>query len=188
MKISVKYYSQHKDVKKEEWKEKSCGIACVGMVLEFWTGISFELDNLIADALKIDAYGPHGWIHEKLIYILHNNGVCGYREEFRSLQISDGGIKEGVNSSYISKRGIHKIIEEIQFGRPVIISAIKNFTEDDKYHMVVLVGLEEDEVNKIIGFYYHDPDALDEKDGGYKYVDIKTFENKWRRFAIFSYK
>jgi hypothetical protein len=64
-----------------------------------------------------------------------------------------------------------------------MVSAIKKWSEENKYHMIVLVGFEK-EAEEIKGFYYNDSDYKDEE-GKDLFVDIDTFKKYWRKMAIF---
>ncbi len=126
-------------------------------------------DELLDEAIALGAYGPSGWIHDQLVQLLNNHGVAAYRKEFKQ----EGGLEEGI--------ALFK--KELSSGRPVFVSAIKGFTERDKFHSVLLIGYEEKD-NELSGFYYHDPD--NELSGSKEcFVPIEVFRETWRRFAIF---
>ena len=216
MKLDVPYYSQHTDVKDETWRRHSCAIVCVYMVLAYAKSKKGEegqmptIDDLIYEGFELRGTGSYGWTHDALVWLLHNHGVPGYREEFKS-------IDENVAKDF-TEVGLRKIGEMLKEGNPVIVSGIKKWKEDKKFHNFVLTGFEE-EAGELVGFYYHDPDddpktsdpnsaTLPDADisrdtertrepdvrtkrpktsGANLFVDIKTFKEKWRKLAIFVY-
>ena len=46
MKLAVPYYSQIKDTENPDWKDKSCGIAALKMVLDFYRPTNLSIDEL----------------------------------------------------------------------------------------------------------------------------------------------
>ncbi|MBU3925789.1 hypothetical protein KJ763_01315, partial [Patescibacteria group bacterium] len=69
-------------------------------------------------------------------------------------------------------------------GYPVIVSTAKSFSEINKFHHVLLTGFEVKNGSPW-GFYYHDPDSLNEESGKHNFVPINTFKNYWRKLAIY---
>ena len=176
MKIVAPYYSQYLDVVSAEWRPRACGIVCLKILLES-RGVSLPLiDEMIEQGVAIGAYGEHGWKHDGLVALAGHYGAKLNREEWRK---SDVKTEEELNED-----GIQFIISEIRAFRAVIVSAIKKFQESDKFHMVVLSGLEEKN-GEVVGFYYHDPDAEGSDDGKNMFVPIDIFRKNWRRMAIF---
>jgi hypothetical protein len=169
MKLPVPYFSQHLDVTDTYWQQRSCGMTCVKMVLDFLKKDVSSLDDLIWQGVRIDGYGPSGWVHSALVSIFDMHGIRAERKEFKG---------------ELFKEGLSEILHSLEAGMPVIISAIKKFQEPDKFHMVLLVGFEK-ENDTITGFYYHDPDAEIREEGMNQFVSFGEFEKHWRRFAIF---
>lgn len=176
-KIDLPYFSQHADVTDPEWRSRACGIACLAMIIEYYKKTGFKtLDSLIEHGVSIDAFTTQGWSHPRLVIMAHNYGVLGYMEEFRSG-------KPEYHEEFFGK-GIEKIVNHLKNGHPVIISTYRNWTEEGKFHMVVLTGYLADD-NGIIGFYYSDPDAADAETGKGRFVDFNMFKERWRRLVIF---
>jgi hypothetical protein len=48
----------------------------------------------------------------------------------------------------------------------------------------VIIGYEKDGV-KIKGFYYHDPEMLEENGGKDLFVEMEKFKEGWKKLAIF---
>ncbi|HBB43986.1 MAG: hypothetical protein UW27_C0001G0012 [Parcubacteria group bacterium GW2011_GWA1_44_13] len=176
MKISVPYYSQYLDVADELWRPRACGVACLKMLLEAKGEHAPTLDEMIAQGCAIGAHGEYGWKHDGLVALARQYGVKLSRNEWRQ--------SESNTPDELNEEGVNFLISELRSGRPVIVSAVKNFEEDDKFHMVILTGFEE-ESGEVAGFYYHDSDTASRGDGENLYVPINIFRAKWRRMAIF---
>jgi Peptidase_C39 like family len=211
MKLSVPYYSQHLDVTDPYWQDRSCGIVCLKMALEYvhlaakppsedrsaLGGLAAKssttqvptIDDLILEGAAIGGHdSEYGWIHDRLVSLAHNHGVPAYREEFRSLDITlgpDGRIQSkkepGSYSPILIDLGIKKITETVHDGKPVIVSIIKNINGQDSFHMILIVGV------SAAGFYCHDPDSRVREEGEGLFMDFEIFKNSWRRLAIFLY-
>lgn len=169
MNSAVPYFSQHLDVSDTYWQKRACGMACVKMVLDFLQKNAPPLDDLIWQGVRIDGYGPSGWVHSALVSVFDMYGVTAERKEFKNELFEDG---------------ISEIMHSLEAGKPVIISAVKKFQETDKFHMVLLVGFEK-EGDAIQGFRYHDPDAEAREEGMDQLVSLEQFKRHWRRLVIF---
>ncbi|MFH0846053.1 MAG: C39 family peptidase [Patescibacteria group bacterium] len=169
MKLAVPYYSQHDESLDEHWQKRMCGLVCLKMVLDFYKVQTPDLKKFLELALQKEAYhNPNGWIHDKLLEIAKD---FGRKNSYRKEKIED----------------IHELVNFLMENKPVIVSIrAKKFKEefDGKFHQVVLVGLERDEQGKILGFYYHDPDYLNQE-GKNLFVSLEDFEQYWRKMAIF---
>lgn len=178
MKLAVPYYSQYLNVTDHEWQSRACGVVCLKMLLESKGVKTPSIDEMIKDGVVLGAYSENGWLHDGLIALGEKYGAKLYRKEFR---------KKDADTDTLDKlniEGVDMIIGELYEGRPVVISAIKNFEVHNKFHMVLVVGADiEDGVVK--GFYYHDPDSHTESKGEYQFVTLTTFIDSWRRMAIF---
>ena len=176
MKIPASYYSQYLDVTDEKWQPRACGIVCLKILLES-RGVSLpSLDEMIEQGVAIGAYGESGWKHDGLIALAEMYGAQIERAEWRKSDYK--------NQEELNEEGIQFIISELRAFRAVIVSVIKKFQDDDKFHMVVLIGLEEKN-GEVTGFYYHDSDAKVREEGENLLVPIDIFRSKWRRMAIF---
>lgn len=176
MRLTIPYYSQYRDVIDPAWKSRACGVACLKMLLDSKGVQTPSLDEMIQQGDAIGAYGDSGWKHDGLVALAYQYGVKLSRAEWRQ--------SDTQSSDELNKEGIHFLLSELEAGRPVIISAIKNFEIRDKFHLVLLVGAEiEEGIAK--GFYYHDPDSYTETKGAYQFVPFHIFEKAWRSMAIF---
>lgn len=164
--LDVPYCSQRLDVGDLYWQSRACGMACVKMVLDYYKKGGDSLINLIKEGVGKEGYCERGWIHDVLVEMMKERGLKVFRKEYKSAdeneqkRLIEKAIKETIN--FLSEKGL------------VIISAIKNFSEEKNFHMVVLIGFEKGE-NGVIGFYYHDPDSFSREGGMHKFVPIDTF-------------
>lgn len=185
--LYVPFVSQYSVPRDEDGLSRACGMACVKKVIDFYQGETKPLSEYMTEGKMIrDAFIPGiGWNHKGLVAILRNHGVGAYSEEFRSVfnDTETGKVLPSPVQAEHLERGIRKIAREVQHGRPVIVSGVKQWKEKDKFHDMIILGVEKNR-DEILGFYYHDPD--DENiDGRNQYVSIETFRDCWRKFAIF---
>lgn len=176
MKISVPYYSQYLDVTDELWQPRACSIVCLKMLLESKDVATTSLDEMITQGEAIGAHGESGWKQDGIIALAKQYGAKLSRNEWRQ---SDTKSPEELN-----EEGIQFLISELRSGNAVLASAVKKFTEVDKFHLVVLTGFEEND-GVLTGFYYHDSDTQVRGEGENLFVTIDIFRAKWRRMAIF---
>ncbi len=174
--LNVSYYSQYEDVKDEYWKPRACGAVCLKMVLDFIKSSEISVNDFVQLASEKGAYGENGWIHQGLIDIAKDFEVNLKRKEFKS--------ENKKETEELLGRGIIEIVSSLESNKPVIISAIKKWREEKKFHMMVLVGFKKGIFGNLKGFCYNDSDYRN-KDGQNLFVDIKTFKKHWRRLVIF---
>lgn len=179
MRLDIPYYSQYRDVKDPEWQKRACGVVCLKMLLDARGVETPSLDEMIQAGVALGAYSENGWLHDGLIELGAKYGSELYRKEFRKKDV------DAETAERLNREGIDGVLRELEAGRPVIVSAIKNFEISNKFHMVLVVGAETEE-GIVKGFYYHDPDSYTETKGAYQFVPISTFSTAWRRMAIFS--
>jgi len=77
----------------DTWSHKSCGLACIAMILHFFDK-SEGLPDLFEDAYKSGYYTPKGWIHNGLVEMLNIRGVQGCAKAANKNDIMQG-IKKG---------------------------------------------------------------------------------------------
>ena len=149
-------------------------MACLKMVLDFYLPAQAggkqtpPLLEMYQTGEKEGGYSKSGWYHEYFLKVARGYGLNAERGE------KIGEIM-----------GLERIHDEIKAGYPVIVSTTKHILGQTKFHMVVLTGYEENEENKITGFYFNEPESLSIEQGEDLFVDIKTFLNDWRKMAIF---
>ena len=203
MKLPVPYTSQYAEISDPEWQSRACGIACVKMIIDYFSilpqrnifATPATMKDLLAEGIFILEDGLakniHGWVHDYLVVLLHNHGIPAYKEEFRTIHF-DPTTKSFSSSHYANSfldAGIQNVVDHIDLGNPVIVSGIKNWTEETKYHMFVVTGYEKSPEGLLLGFYYHDPDALvtEMESRENLFINLEDFKVKWRKMAIFPY-
>lgn len=185
--LDVPYVSQYLIGRDSDGLSRACGAACVKMLLDY-RGQTTDFLSIVREGQTIKgAYiSGIGWSQVGLAALLRNHNVGAYGEEFRSVKV-DATNREFLPSEFETghvERGIQKIAGKIvDWQQPVIVSGIKDWKEKDKWHLMVIVGVEK-EGTEIKGFYFHDPDD-ENKDGKNNFVDKETFRTYWRKFAIF---
>jgi len=175
MKLDVPHYSQFLDIADQYWMPRACGMACLKMVLDFYKKKTPSLLEMCEKGKEDEGYGPSGWFHDYFLKVARSYGLKAERGE------KIGEIM-----------GFQKIHNELKDGRPVIVSTTKHILGQQKFHMVVLTGYEEndgiefpDRKGHLTGFYFNEPESLYSEQGKDVFVDIKTFKHDWRRMAIF---
>lgn len=144
----------------------SCGMCAIAMILASYNN-NISLPELIEKGHKEGGYGTNGWVHQYFIDLLSSYGITAERKENISLQ-----------------NGVREISQSIKEKKPVIISGRKQFMEQTSFHMVLIVGIREDQNNNCTGFFYHDPAIKNKKEGSYHFVSIPNFFQYWRQMAI----
>lgn len=167
MKLEVPYYSQFVEIKDEYWKSKACGMACLKMVLDFYSAKTPPLYEMVLQGEKDGGHIKSGWLHDYSIQVAKSYGLEAMREEKMEVDIS-----------------LKKIKQSLEKKEPVIVSVLRNLSEENKFHQVVLVGFEEKN-GEILGFYYHDPDSEDNNSRKFLFAPIDKFLSGWRKMAIF---
>lgn len=191
--LPVPFVSQYEIGRDSDGLSRACGAACVKMLLDY-RGQNVDFLSLMREGQTIKgAYiSGIGWAHWGLTALLRNHNVGAYAEEFRSIDVDPKNQEFRVSTHEAGhvERGMQKIAGKIlDWKQPVIVSGVKNWKEKDKWHDMVVVGVEAGPVDlqdkrDIKGFYYHDPDDED-MDGRNNFVDKETFRTYWRKFAIF---
>ncbi len=190
MLLSVPYYSQYLDVGDKNWRPRACGVVCLKMLLGAQFVKTPSIDEMIRQGESIGAYGPSGWTHEGLIALARKYYTKLSRAEWRQASWSrQTDVRDMIPQNQkpteeLNEEGIEFLISELRTGHPLIVSAIKNFDETNKFHMVVLTGFEEVD-GKVVGFYYHDSDTHHRGEGKNQFVSIYIFRTGWRRMCIF---
>ncbi len=159
------FQSQYSDDVPEVWRPRACSIANVRMVLVSRGDDVSTMADLIAEGESMNGFGPRGWVHDALVFLLHNHGVPAYREEFRS--------RDDAHAEVLMRVGVEKIRESVRAGHPVMVSLQK---ENGSYHTVLVYEVTDD------GFVYHDPEV-----GPSQSVSEEVFLKQWKRLAIFTY-
>lgn len=186
--LDVPFISQYSIGRDSDGRSRACGAACVKMILDYRGQKDTDFLTIVREGQTIrGAYiSGIGWTHAGLAALLRNHNVGAYAEEFKSIDVDveHQAFKKSPFEDGHIERGIQKIAGKIlDWKEPVIVSGIKNWSEVDKPHLMVVVGVEKDGED-IEGFYYNDPDDENKK-GKDRFVDVDTFKKHWRKFAIF---
>jgi len=189
--LDVPFVSQNSDQVSEMWRDRSCGIANVKMILDFLSDETIPIQELIAEGLAIEGYNYSilggSWKHEGLVRVLRNHGVLAYSQEFKAVKVIQEDEVKFEKSSYSKKfieQGIEKIIEQLDRGFPAIVSVNEGFNNNKTSHLVLITGYEMKD-NKILNLYYNDPDSRDGVERKNSLVEIDKFKEFWRLFCIF---
>ncbi len=181
MKLNIPFISQSDVSIPNEWKDKSCAIACLKMCLDFYKKEIPSLSDLIKEGEITGGYiSGIGWKHEGLVRIAHNYGVPAYPQEFRSVKVnlSDKSFSSSEFENDLVKIGLQRIKDSINNNVPVIVAFLPGFGSVANYHDLVVIGFEEEN-----GFIVHDPSDSDPKEAVFVPEDV--FLKFWRKFAIF---
>lgn len=174
--LNVPYYSQFLDVEDPQWKARSCGIACLKMAMDYYKPSKESLIDLIKEGVAKGGYCQYGWIHDILVQMAKEKGFKASRKDYKSQEVKE--------REKLGKIAIKEITSCIKNNQPVIVSAIRNFSELNNFHLVILTGLKK-KGRGIAGFYYNDPDSQSREAGKNKFVPIETFKKYWRKMSIY---
>lgn len=188
--LPVNFFSQADKTVAVGWQSRICALACVKMVLDFELNRTLEIKDLIVEALALDGHDErYGWKHESLVKLLRNHGVPAYAQEFRSREYRKvaSSFVENSTEGELATFGWRKISESLKKGQPVIVSVLRQFKQENSFHQVLLVGLEEtgEEVKSL---YYLDPENPPEKSVKPSLVTREDFFKGWRKLSIFTEK
>ena len=191
--LDVPYLSQFDNVSDTDWQGRACGIACLAMVLAYYERETRSLSNLISIGLEVDAHSSEagGWYDSGLCRVANKLGYVAWRRRW-ALSRSDKEVfeKEGRtdtdNEAYeeqFLKEGLYSIENSLLLNIPVIVPVNKNFDPDGFGHLIVLTGYEKDG-EKLMGFYYNDPNSKGavKKD---EYAHLQKFLEHWKRRGIY---
>lgn len=187
--LKVPYYSQFKDTKRGDWKNKACGIVALKMVLDFYKKTSPSIDELYKRGLEFGGYLKNvGWYHHSLARLAQK---LGYQAVTRSWNIPKQSLKHLKKRGFRTKdikiinqqqlrEGIFTLKDELDATHPVIVSLPRSFTKGGLGHLVVLIGYDKN------GFYINDPDDS-ERAGQKVSLNYEKFKKIWKKRAIFIY-
>lgn len=164
--FKVPAYSQILDVKEKKWKDASCGVVSLKMVLDFWDkSKSLPIRELIDLGLKQNAFIPDvGWKHKELALLA---------EKFSLKSRNYDWFKDS------PKVAFKKLMPKLK-KYPVIVSIYKNLEPGKSGHLVVLTGIK----NKRV--FYNDPDSKTRKDIK-RQSSLDDFLSGWKRRVIVIY-
>ncbi len=161
-------FSQFLDIKEKKWKNKSCGIVSLAMILSFFEKKKINPNEILKKALKIEgAYLKNiGWTHKTFEVLAGQFGFFGKAYDFF----------EKKDSFVLGK------LAEFLKQAPVMVSIHKDFNPKNSGHLVVVSGIKKGKVQ------YLDPNSKIRKDVK-KEIDIYKFLKGWkRRFVVIAKK
>jgi hypothetical protein len=160
MKLDVPYYSQFIDIQDPFWMLRACGGLCFTMVAKYHGVQVPDILTLCNEAKGKGGYDMNnGWVHDYILTKAHEFGLEAYR-------------KEGLTD-------IKEIVESLVSGNPVIVSVEKRVLEQKRFHMVTVVGYEDDMI------IYHETESTVKEKGMYRRCAVETFMQYFRGKAIF---
>lgn len=180
--LQVPYYSQIKNTKNPDWKDKSCGIAALKMVLDFYQPTDLSIDELYQKGLDINGFLEGvGWYHHSLALLAKQLGYKAITRSWNIPKESLDHLKErGFKTADIEiirrqqlDEAITTLKKELDNKHPTVVPIPKGFTKGGSGHLVVLIGYDEE------GFICHDP-----LDGEKINLDYEKFKNLWEKRAI----
>lgn len=179
------FYSQHIDITKEDWKNKSCSIASLYMAFKSLNSeLQVSLDELLEEGVSINGFKDGFWNHQSISILAHNHGFASYSEEFKSSPFG----KDTKYAESVNEYGVNKIFNLLKNNikencNVVIASVPKNFDDIEKPHSILLHHVLEKDGEKY--FIYNDSEKLTKEEGSNLEINLKEFQNKWRKLAIF---
>lgn len=175
MALPVPYLSQFRDIADPQRRRSACSVTCLSMVLAYLSPSDAPSpDELYEEGERIGGRNTSGnWMHEAIVRLSRNHGILAYSQEYRSLR---GGVPSAHEEGFI-ERGIAKLRQELEAGRPVIVSVVRR--GGDTPHTAVLIGADSQR------FFLHDPDSEITSDGENVALSTEDFRRIWRKFAIF---
>lgn len=180
--LKVPYYSQIKDTRNPKWKNDSCGIAALKMVLDFYRPTNFSIDDLYQKGLGLGGYKYRvGWYHHSLALLakqfVHKAVTRSWNIPKASLEhLKQRGFGEEdieIIETQQLEEGIMTLKQELSKKHPVIVSLPKGFQEGSSGHLVTLIGFDKE------GFIVNDP-----LDGKKLQLDFEKFKKVWSKRAI----
>lgn len=187
--LEVPYYSQLRDTQKSDWKNKSCGITALKMVLDYYRKTNFSVDDLYLKGLELNGYLKDvGWYHYSLVNIAQ---ALGFNGATRSWNIPNEAFEKLQSRGFTAKdiqiiekqqylEALYTLKNELNLHHPVIVSLPKGFEKGGSGHLVVLIGYDKE------GFYTHDPYDQD-RPGAKVKLNYNKFKEIYEKRAIFIY-
>jgi hypothetical protein len=170
------------------WAPRTCAIACLTMVLEFW-GARVTLAQVLDRALAAGAWDEtRNWIHSGLVAVLQEHGLMACRRNWRLLDGHEktylAGRQPGADTAeeldwvrdQMLAEGLATVTGLLAQGVPVITSVYRPFGDHrGPGHQIVLIGSAGGRL------HYHDPA---ERDGERMEVSMETFLANWKGTGI----
>lgn len=158
--IVVPFYSQFADIQAQEWRNKSCGIASLAMLINFYKPGTITPQKLLTQGINSGAYiSDAGWSHQGLANLATKHGLVGKTYDLSKLD-AQTAFEQFKNTLVVG---------------PAIASVKYKFEPTNPIpHLVVITDIEGDIV------FYNDPAA----GGGDKQISKDTFIKAWKKRFI----
>ena len=166
--IQLPYVNQLTDTKDEFWKDKSCGICAIQMLIAFKNHdiMNISVMDLVKQCIELDGYVEHiGWKHYALVSLAK---IYGVDSEYKKIFYGREETKE---------KGLEFIDVKLKKGEPVMTSIYFAFDPSRGGHLVVVNGYKGEGEN-IIGYHILDP--YPNKRGSQYIVSREEFLRGWR--------
>lgn len=187
--LKVPYYSQYQSTGNPEWKENSCGVVSLKMVLDYYQPTNLTVDQLYEKGLELNGYLEGvGWYHHSLVLLAKELRFSGITRSWEPTEeyvkiLKNRGFKDGdlqILKDQQYNEGIFCLKNELDKNHPIIVSVTTGFGRYGKGHLVVLIGYDE------AGFILHDP--FEEIRPGKEFkISFDDFKKTWTKRALFVY-
>jgi hypothetical protein len=155
MRYDVPFISQFTDITNSDWQWRSCGIAALKMVLDYWHACdsfnrTVDVDELHRIGIQESAYRPGiGWTHAGLAAAACRLGYTAYNRDWAE----QGPTPKDEATAW------HLTLEELTAG-PVLVSVYSGFERSrGGGHIAVLTGHEDEVV------FLNDPEQQCTREG-----------------------
>lgn len=169
----IKFVSQHDERLPADWRERSCGIAALAMVIGYYLNGNAELatvEKIWAKGLELDAYMPNvGWKHKELALVAKSYNLEAYNRDLALLNDPEKAWQE--------------FLLDLE-GGPLVVSVYKDFSANKTAasHLIVIEKIADDMVHVL------DPDEKDETAGNYT-IHTTTLRRGWKqRYLVVKYR
>ncbi len=158
MAFEIPLYSQFLDVSLKDWRDRSCGIVALKMLMEFLGAETPNADTLIKEGIEAGAYIPNvGWKHQGLVDLAVQHGLRGERFDWSGRTPGE------------ALRNLKKLLAS----GPVLCSIHRDFDPERGGHLIVVTGMENRSVS------YADP-AAERRDEISASVPVQMFMDGWK--------
>jgi ABC-type bacteriocin/lantibiotic exporter with double-glycine peptidase domain len=158
---SVPPYSQHLHIHDPYWKDKSCGVVSLAMLIGYFQKEATP-DEVLKLAIEKNAYLPGiGWKHRELADLAEKYNLLGNCYDWSNID-ENTAIKNAEN--HIEKH-------------PIMASVFSDFQPLNGGHLIVVTKIEANQV------FYNDPNAKHEKDIK-KTISKEKFIVGWKKRII----
>jgi len=156
----IPFYSQFSDIEWQSWQKKSCGVASLAMVINFYEPGASSAQNLLEEGLDAEAYIKNaGWTHKGLVSLSKKYGLIGETYDFSQTTMS------------AAFEALKKFLDQ----GPIIASVHYKFDPKSTIPHLVVINMFDGK-----NIFYNDPA---EKSGN-KIISVGDFERGWKKKFI----